>query len=172
MDTYGNTQLSRTSLRLLGRLRSREWDISQFLGECAYWTLREGFADLTPSSLPTPPDTDAFREFSNLSPAQKKKMQQDFFFQNPEINAYFGKVFFVHQENMAVLKWLQEIREYVPREDILSLEKIEVRILEFQAFFDENPVVKKIRNTFRAKITNHRKSYYSVNEVLESDGEK
>ena len=168
MDAFGRTDLSGTSKKLLLRLRTKELTLQEFLRECAYWVLKDGFDELMPYSLPTAPDTEAFREYENLPFDRKSKLDSQFFFRNPEILDYYGQVKSVKWRNKYYLDWLQEIKRYLPIDDELSIRRIDGRVLDFQAFFDENPIiVQKVKSTFQAKqVTHHRTTVDRIGESV------
>lgn len=168
MDTFGNTVFSGTSNKLVDRLIAKEITHDEFMRECAYWALKDGFDDLRPYPLPSAPTTEAFREYDGLPPERQLKVAGEFFLKNPEINEYFNRANSIKWKNKYILDWLKEIRAYIPAEDELSRRKIDNRIIDFIAFFDDNPlIVEKIKNTFQAKEIKQSKPY-SLSEVIGS----
>jgi len=149
---FGNVLLSKTAVELLNKLRSKAITLEEFLRKCAYWAIRSGFDELMPLSLPTAPTTQAFVEYESLPPERKLKLDIDFFYKNPEINEYYRQVNMIAQRNKKILEWLKEIRDYLPKIEKIYLRKIDERIIEFQGWFDDNPViVEKIKNIFEVK---------------------
>ena len=151
---FGEIHFSEISKNLLSRLRTRELAIGEFLRECAYWAIREGFDELMPLFLPTSPTTQAFMEYEAILPERRRRIDYDFFLKNPEINEYYQQVKFVCNRNQAIVEWLKEIRDYLLPDDFILLKKIDDRLLEFTAFFDDNSIlVEKIKFIFQAKET-------------------
>jgi hypothetical protein len=167
IDTFGNTKISNLSLALNRRLRAKEISLSEFLRECAYWALREGFDELTPLSFPSEPKSEAFIEYNNLLPEKQAKVDLEFFRKNEEILSYFQQIAFIRQKNKAIMGWLKEIKGYLPPDDEVMFRRIDDRLFEFQAFFDDNPLmIEKIKNTFEAREITPKKSYYKIGEVI------
>lgn len=167
MDTYGDTQYSETAKNLLTQHRQKKITLAEFLSECAFWALRNGFQELTPAPLPTPPNTAAWNEYQALTSLRKLKIESQFFSQNPEINEYYHQVSIIKQRNKHLLEWLREIRNYLPQEDEINLRKIDNRITEFLAWFDDNPIeVEKLKKTFQAKIFQSGRNYTTPGEII------
>lgn len=147
-----NLKLSQTSLTLLTRLRSKELTIEQFLRECAYWAIKEGFDEIQPLHYPTPPNTQAFYDYQALPPFRKVKVEQTFFDKYPEILEYYRQCFWVKHRNKTHLDWLKEIQTYILEDDTLTLQKIDDRIFEFDAWFDGlTEEAEKIKKIFEGK---------------------
>ena len=153
MDIFGNMKYPQTAKRLLNQLNIKELTLKDFLMECAYWALKDGFDELYPKPYPTPPNTEAFREYESLSLERKLKVNYDFFYKHPEINEYYQQKNFIKNHNNATLLWLKELQGYVPEGDSPSHQKIKNRILEFQAFLDDiSPSVEKAKEVFDGSI--------------------
>ena len=166
METFGRTDLSSTSTQVLNRLRAKEITLPGFLTECAFWAVRDGFEELAPHPLPTVPTTEAFNEYINLPFAQRERLDGTFFLNHPEVNGYYQQVNSVKWRNKFILDWLKDLKGYLPVDDEIYLRKIDNRILEFDAFFDENPIiVQKIKSVFQAKEY-RRKSPMSIGEAI------
>ena len=151
-NTVSDVRFSTTAKNLLNQLIGKQISLDGFLRECAYWALREGFDELRPHPLPTPPDTNAFKEFEALPKQKRDNVDPVYFRNNPEILSYYTQVNFIKSRNAANLFWLKEIKSYLKNEDELLLGKIAARIMEFNAWFDDNPViVEKIKKTFDAR---------------------
>lgn len=168
MSVFGDTAYSTTSKNLINRLKTKEITLKEFLQECAYWALKDGFDDLRPMSFPTPPNSPAFNEYDALLPERRAKIDLDFFKKNYEINAYYAQVLFVRNHNKANMDWLNHVKFYLSEEDLIMRQRVDNRLLEFNAFIDDNPLmVEKIKATFKAKETApKKKNYYSVGEVI------
>lgn len=167
-DTFGNITFSETSKNLLTQLRAKDITLEQFLRECAYWALKDGFDELRPYSFPTAPTTQAFTEYETLPPERKTKVDSDFFRKNYEIIEYYQQVLFIRHRNNGNLEWLEKILNHLPEEDFVMRKRIENRIMEFRAFADNNPLMaEKIKSIFKAKEINpQKKSYYSAGEII------
>ena len=149
MDAFGNVAFSGTAKTLLARLSCGDLTEPQFLQECAYWAVKDGFDELRVKSYPTMPNTQAFREYENLPPQSRLKVDGRFFLQNPEIINYYTQRNFVRHMNKATYDWLKEIRRNLPDTDIITKEKIDARLREFTLWLnDENETVEKVKAIF------------------------
>lgn len=165
MDTFGELLFSQTAVTLLRRLRADELTYADFLKECAYWAIKDGFDEIRPLPLPTPPNTEAYREYEALPPERRRKVDQKFFYEHLEINAYYSQVLFVKQRNKANLGWLIEIGAYIPQEDTINLARIDEKILELRAWLNENPIiVEKAKEIFR--VIEPPKRYGTAGDVI------
>ncbi len=168
MDTFGLTSYSETAKNLLAKLRAKELTLTDFLKECAYWALKDGFDEIRPLSLPASPTTQAFSEYDNLPPERQNKVDPDFFRKNYEIIEYYQQVRFVQNRNKACLEWLKEISAYIPQEDVITLKKISDKILELEGWLNDNPViVERIKTTFQARAVTPKRNIYRAGEVVE-----
>jgi hypothetical protein len=140
--------------------------MDDFLRDCAIWTIREGFDEIKPKNLPTPPTTPAFKEYDNLTPERRSKLIHSFFLDNPEINNYFSACLWVNNTNKANMEWLNEIIGYLPTEDVISRKKVEDRLDEFKVFFNEHPIINKIKNTFMGREVQDRRDYSKIGEII------
>ena len=151
MDTFGQTYFSGTAKSLVDKLKAKDITLADFLRECAYWALKDGFDEIRPLPLPTPPNTQAFNEFEALTPDRQQKVEQKYFYNNLEILKHYQQALFIKHHNRYNLQWLKELRDYIPQDDTPSLAKIEQKILEFKAWLNDNPViVQKLKETFKA----------------------
>jgi len=167
---FGETRFSGTSISLSDRLKAKELTLDEFLKECAYWALKDGFDELMPVQLPTRPTTNAFIEFEGLPELQKAKLDPDFFRKHYEIIEYYQQVNSITWRNKYTLDWLKEIKGYLPADDLMSLQKLDNPILEFRAWFDDNPVmIEKIKDTFQAKEVNPRRTPVRMGEIIYND---
>lgn len=168
MENVINKNFSGLSKNLLNRLQTKELTLPEFLRECAYWALKDGFDELAPLDFPTLPATPAFNEYNNLPPDRRAKLDAEFFHKNPEIISWGQQVCFVRNRNNANIHWLEEIKNYLPADDFLMLQKVDGRILEFKTFVDENPLmIEKIKNVFQAKVVNPKpRNYYTAGEAF------
>ena len=127
--------LSAKSKALLKQLHDKELTLNDFLMECAYWALRDGFNDLRPRPLPTRPDKVV--EIERMGRDEMAKI--DFIKLNekfPEVKKYYADRSMVINENGARLGWLKEMLEYIPEQDLTAREQIEQRILRFRFMGD------------------------------------
>jgi hypothetical protein len=130
-----DTALSATSLSLLGRLRAKTLSIENFMRECAFWALRDGFDELRPKPYPTRPVRAT--ELENMPLNQRLKLDYDkFYAEFPQIREYYEQRLYIRNWNKAALEWLNEIKRHIPEEDIISHKRIVERILEFRAMED------------------------------------
>jgi hypothetical protein len=129
MDITTNVRYPEFALNLLGRLNKREITIYDFLFECAYWALREGFDEVRPLQLPNKPTP--VDEFELLPIDRIQKLDHKYYDDNPLVVNYYHKLHWVLDKNKTVLNWLKEIRGYIPSGDGLSINKIDKRIEMF-----------------------------------------
>jgi hypothetical protein len=171
MDDYKNKKLSFASKNIYNHLQAKQLTFADFMRECAFWAIKDGFDELRPYPLPSKPNTQAFMDFELLSPERKAKVDPGFFRINYEIMDYYRQAFYICQRNQANLDWLKEIKSYLSPEDTIMISKVDNRILEFNAFFDDNPVaVQKIKNTFQAKeVKPRKKPYQTFGEVINEE---
>jgi len=147
--TFNEVRFSGKAKDLLAQLRSKQITLGDFLNECAYWALKDGWDELIPRPYPTPPHTQAFLEYQALPPVRRQKVAPEFFTKNFEINAYYEQKLRIDNVNRAALFWLKELKEYIPQEDYLSYQKIEARILEFSIWQEQgNAEVDRIKHIF------------------------
>jgi len=147
--TYGDIRFSGVAKGLLGKLSIKELTLKEFLRECAYWALREGFDELRTLPNPTLPSTAAFTEFENLPPLKRLQIEQKFFEVNPEVMEYYKRKFWVYWHNYSNLQYLKEIRNYLPEGELL-IAKIDAMILDHIAFFND-PTIAKLKDHFDAR---------------------
>lgn len=151
-NAFGNLTLSGTGKTLLNKLRAKEITFAEFMQECAYWTIKDGFDELRALPLPTAPGTQAFKDYENLLPAQKAKLDPIYFSKNPEINEYYRQVFMVKKHNIDVLNWLKEISAHIPKEDTITQQVIETKLLNLNVWFEDNStIVEKTKEIFDAE---------------------
>jgi len=128
---------------LLNKLQTNE----EFARECAYWALREGFDELRPHFYPTKPDK--VIEYESWPLFRRARLKESFYNDYPEINSYYQQRFLIYWKNKATLEWLKEILRYIPPTDTLAVRRLDDRILEIQAWFnDESPEVNKVIEIF------------------------
>jgi hypothetical protein len=152
MDTFGNINFSSTAKNILNKLQGRQITITEALQECAYWAIKDGFDELRVRPLPTRPHSQAFNEYELLPPKQRLKVDAQFFYKNPEINDYYTQVNMVRNKNKAVYSWLQDLKKYIPAEDIVSHEKIDMRLQDFKNWlYEENDLIDKAREIFSSQ---------------------
>ena len=60
----------------------------------------------------------------------------------------------VRNKNKAVYSWLQDLKIYIPAEDIVSHEKIDMRLQDFKNWlYEENDLIDKAREIFSSQQT-------------------
>jgi len=149
-DILRDVRLPALSKNLLGRLIVKELNLDQFLRECAYWAIKDGFDDLRPRHYPTKP-TKAL-ELENMPLQQRLHLDYyKLYMEFPQIRTYYEQTFFIRNHNSGVLSWLHEIKSYLPEDDTIIHNRINARILEFRAFEDDLTLqAEKIKDVFEA----------------------
>lgn len=125
--------------QLLADLQNKKISLPDFLKECAYWALEENFESLIPLTLPNMPAK--VQEYEGYDFATIRKLDRKFYDYFPEISEYYHKLCWVINKNKATLEWLQEIKRYIPSDDVSIQTKIDRHI---QGFF---AMVKAIKTT-------------------------
>ena len=151
-DIIQDVRLPATAKNLLHRLRdTKELTLPQFLQECAYWALKDGFDELRPRQFPQMPDKAI--ELENMPlPARLKLDYYKLYAEFPQIKEYYEQRIFIINYNKGVFEWLKEIKLYIPQDDELSHRKINERIFEFKAFGDElSLTAEKVKEIFEAQ---------------------
>lgn len=152
--TYGNVNFSGTAKSLLQRLNARDLSLEEFLRECAFWAIKDGFDELRVRPYPSKPQSEAFKDYYMLPPGRRAKVDTVTFLRNPEILSWFDQCRKIRNMNISCFNWLKELRNYIPADDLVCLEKISAKIQEFQDFVDrENELIKNIKDTFGAEET-------------------
>jgi hypothetical protein len=144
-----DTERSNISKTLLKQLASKQITMDQFLMECAYWAVKDGFDDLNP--IPPPDKPQEFLEFENLSPKDRSKLKPEYYEDHPEVKEYLARHRAIKSRNEASLHWLRELLKYIPVQDESTREKIKARIELFTDYPDE---LQDVQKTFDAKIVN------------------
>ena len=153
MDTYGNTNFSGTAKVLLQKVRGGDLTMDEFLRECAFWALKDGFDNLRVYPFPYKPQSEAFKDYHTLTHMRRTKVDPVTFLRNPEILDYFDQVRRVRNMNRNSFEWLKQLREYIPTDDMANLEKISARIQEFQDCIDqENEMIENVRRNFGGNV--------------------
>ena len=153
MDTYGDVNFSSTAKILLQKVRGGELSMDEFLRECAYWALKDGFDDLRVKQFPSKPTSEAFKDFYMLPYVRRAKVDPVTFLRNPEILDYFNQVRLVRNINRTCFEWLKDIRNRIPDDDVVCLEKVNNRIQEFQDCIDqENDLIETSRRNFGGNV--------------------
>jgi len=84
-----------------------------------------------------------------LAYIRRARLKESFYNDYPEINSYYQQRFLIYWKNKATLEWLKEILRYIPPTDTLAVRRLDDRILEIQAWFnDESPEVNKVIEIF------------------------
>ncbi len=153
MDTYGNTNFSGTAKVLLEKVRYKQLTMDEFLRECAYWVIKDGFDELRVKPFPSLPNTEAFKDYHTLTHMRRTKVDPVTFLRNPEILDYFDQVRLVRNMNRTCFEWLKDIRDRIPEDDVVCLEKVNSRIQEFQDCIDqENDLIDNVKRNFGANV--------------------
>jgi len=136
MDIKIDARLPETSKRLQERLVEKKITLEEFLTECAYWALKDGFKELTPKQYPSNKPQKVI-ELEQKTIEQRNAMDwHRLFVDYPQVEQYYKAYWFVKHINFANLSWLQEILSYIPEDDTLSRKRIENRILDFNMIED------------------------------------
>ena len=139
---------SERSKSLLKQLDSKELVLTEFLSECAYWAVKEGFDELKPRVLPTKPPRALEMEvkyFGREDAADWNKIYQEY----PEVKGYHEQKLFVEHWNVSTKKWLKEMLGYIPEGDFPTRDKINDRLKMFVEVKDE--LLEKAKKTFEAQ---------------------
>jgi hypothetical protein len=132
-DFVFNLELPAQSKRLLSSLQNREMTLDEFMVECAYWALKDGFDDLRPRPLPT--KTGKVLEIEGFDMDTKAKFDYAKCYEKfPEVKKYYADRMTIINKNKSDLEWLEKIKGYIPEGDVSAREKIEQRILKFKYF--------------------------------------
>ena len=124
--------------------------LEEFLQECVYWALKDGFDEIAPKQYPQ--KCLKVLEYEEMSLVKRIKLDNRFYDDFPEIMKYYKTKLWVDNQNRANLLWLKEILGYIPQEDTFVQDKIKARIKEFDYWKDKyNPLVEKIVETFDAE---------------------
>lgn len=129
-----DVRFPQTALSLLNRFKKRELTFQEFMAECAYWALKDGFSSLKPFHYPAKPQK--VIELQLIPKEKRSRLTSQYYHDNPEIMQYIDVVFVLRHKNKANFEWLQKIKQYIPEGDLESHNKIDARILEFQAAMD------------------------------------
>lgn len=138
-------ELSKTCKALLARLRSRELTLPEFLTECAFWAVKDGFDGLYPLQYPSKPAD--VKEYEQMSLERRIALNSQFYQDHPSINAYYDQYQMVKNRNAGTLEWLIRVLDYLPKEDIITRSKVEARIKDFEG---GNEILDKVREVFNA----------------------
>lgn len=149
-EVIHDVRLSATAKNLLHRLDIKELDYNDFLRECAYWAIKDGFDDLKPRQLSQPPNK--VIELESMMLSQRLRLDYSkLYAEFPQVKDYYERKLFNINYNKGILDWLKEIKNYVSEDDQIFHLKIDARILEFRAFEDELSILaEKIKETFGA----------------------
>lgn len=150
MDGVKERIHSQFAVNLIGQLEGGKITHDDFMRECAYWAVREGFDDLKPLPLPTKPQ-EVF-DFEQLPEYTREKLNNKYYDDHPVINSFYQQIRFVKDRNKTNFEWLREILEYIPQEDIPTRQKIENRIQDFIVGSDLPEGVKHMAAIFGGKV--------------------
>jgi hypothetical protein len=151
-DIVRDLRLPGISRSLLNRLSSKELSIDDFLRECAYWSIKDGFDGLRPRQLPQMPAKAL--EFENMPLSQRLKIDcLKFYAEFPQVKEYYEQRLFILHHNQGSLDWLRDMKKYIPESDTETQMKIDNRICDFRAGEDEfNALVDSVKSVFEAEI--------------------
>jgi hypothetical protein len=131
---------------LLSRARGGVIPMSEFLSECAFWAVKDGFADLRPLPYPTKPQ-DVF-EYEQMTFERRLALNHQFYLDHPAVNAYYDQYQMVKNHNASNLEWLIKVKNYLPKEDNITRDKVEARIKQFEG---GDELTDTIKQTFSAE---------------------
>jgi hypothetical protein len=132
-DFVFDIELPAQSKRLLSSLKNREMTLDEFMVECAYWALKDGFDNLRPKPLPT--KTAKVVEIEGFDIDTKAKFDYAKCYEKfPEVKKYYADRLTITNKNKADLEWLEQILRYIPERDEQAREQVEQRILKFKYF--------------------------------------
>ncbi len=127
-----DTMFPKTAKKLLNELATKKLTLAEFLTECAYWALKDGFNQLFPKSYPDKPSK--ANELEGMPEHEQSKFNYlDYFSKNPDVKLYYDKKAEIQNWNKGTEEWLADMFKYVPEEDFVSRGKIRNIILEFRS---------------------------------------
>ena len=141
---------SETALTLLTQLESNQITFADFMRECAYWAIKDGFDELKPLPLPTKPE-EVF-DYERMPKETRERLNEKYFQDHWEINSYYQQVKFVQVRNKVNFEWLNTIFSYLPEEDFINRKKVDDRLKEFIARADLPEEVKRMAAIFGARV--------------------
>jgi hypothetical protein len=128
-----------TAKNLLKQLWEGQITQEEFQKENAYWALECGFNELIPHPEPSMPQS--LREYFAIPDKERKKVDfKKYMDVNPEIPVYYSNKAMIHDKNKSNLKWLKELKTYIPSDDTVNQQKLDTRIQEFLLFGVEGGV--------------------------------
>ena len=140
---------SEMAKKLLNQLQSKEITLDEFLKECAYWAVKEGFDELKPKFYPVRPAK--IIEMEHWTAAEKLKIDwNQVWMLFPEVKKYQEERVHVTNWNLDTMHWLEEILLYIPVGDYPTREKINRRLIEFKALYEDTSDVKEAKKVFQA----------------------
>lgn len=118
------------SKMLLQQLHEKKLTLKEFLMECAYWALSEGFDELKPKMSPSKPLRvgELEHKYENEKDVDWAKILAD----NPEVRGYYDLAKETEAWNLGTLAWLWQMSHFIPKEDYPSQDKIQARIRLFK----------------------------------------
>jgi hypothetical protein len=137
MEATKDMRFPEMAKNLLTQFEQKKLTLSEFLRECAYWAIREGFDELRPAPYPTKPE--AVVDFEGLPKEKRLRLGDDYYIDHPEVKSYYEQKTFIRNLNNARLCWLQEILQYLPEEDQGTRNLIQLKINAFIAARDYVP---------------------------------
>jgi len=134
-DTILELRLVKTGKDLLRRLDSKGLTFSEFMRECAYWALKDGFDELRPKPYPTKPQQVV--EYEALDKYAREKYDWQKLRENrPQdyevMQKYFEQRLAVKNENKAILERLETIKTNLLPDDVLNQARVQQRIYDFE----------------------------------------
>ena len=118
-------------INLLNKKDSKEITQEELNKECAYWFM-DMFDEIRHRPLPSTPMDLAEYEVMTLKERSKVPIE---FFQKPSIKMYFDQKSIIESQNLSNKYWLREFKKSIPAEDVVSHEKYQDKINDF-----ENPM--------------------------------
>jgi len=136
---------------LLNKLRLEEITLKQFMVECAFWAIKDGFDELRLKPYPTCPPR--AQEIENMPIEQREKLDfAKLCSQFPQVKYYYEQKLIIANHNKGVLDWLRDIKFHIPTEDTLLQDKLDNRIAEFTLFEQEqNELVEQAKKIFETE---------------------
>jgi len=131
-----NIKLSTRSKDLLAKVRGGAISMAEFLQECAYWALMDGWNDIRPKPYPTA--SRKIIEYEHMPLSKRSGLNAEFFRDFPEINEYFHQKILVKAWNRDSVEWLKEIKKYIPANDQASHVKIDDKLKTFGQYIANN----------------------------------
>ena len=95
-----DTMFPKTAKKLLNELATKKLTLAEFLTECAYWALKDGFDELRPLALPNKPSK--ILEYESFTIDKIHNLDRKYYEDYPEVLGYYHKLFWVINKNKAI----------------------------------------------------------------------